>query len=159
MRSSAGPGRPIRVMGVLAVLLSLGVTGCSSSDSTDADELPFAGSWVLTNPDTGATYLRVIEQVPDGFVASFYTDQAEWCDGLPYRSEFSVEVIDDVTLRTTGTSNQCSGGQEFVNDFAVSDLVFDPATDTHRDMADPPGWEYRRDSSIEPGDLYPSEGT
>lgn len=139
---------------IIAVLVAASVLwGCGGDSSTST----FAGSWVKTNPDTGATHLWIIEQVDDGYDSWFYTDRAEWCDDQPYWSEFSPEVIDDVTLELTGVTNQCFGGEEFSNSVYVGRLVFDPATDTMRDASDPVDWQYDRDSSIEPGDLFPTD--
>jgi hypothetical protein len=138
----------------IAMLIVASVMGGCGGDSSNST---FAGSWVMTNPDTGATHLWIIEEVDDGYDSWFYTDRAEWCDDQPYWSEFSSEVIDEVTLESTGVTNQCLGEAEFSNSFFVGRLIFDPETDTIRDANDPAGWHYDRDSSVEPGDLFPAD--
>jgi hypothetical protein len=143
-------GKAIRIIVVLVVASVMWGCGGDGSHST------FAGSWVMTNPNTGAIYLWSIEEVDDGYDSWFYTDRAEWCDDQPYRSEFSPEVIDEVTLEFTRVTNQCLGGEESSNSFAVGRLAYDPESDTLRDAGDPAGWHYERDSSVEPGDLFPT---
>jgi hypothetical protein len=52
---------------------------------------------------------------------------------------------------------QCLGEEEFTDSFYVGRRIFDPETDTMRDAGDPVGWHYDRDSSVEPGDLFPAD--
>lgn len=66
-------------------------------------------------------------------------------------------MVDEVTMDFTGVMNQCLGEEPFSNDFYTGTLVYDPDTDTDtmRDAADPEGWVYQRDTSVQPDDLYP----
>jgi hypothetical protein len=134
---------------IAAVSIGAAMAGCG------ADEVsPFVGSWTQTQP-SGATFLWVIEEAEDGYAAWVYTDQAEWCDGEPYWSQHQPTLIDEVTIEFTGVTNQCYGGERFSNSFYSGQLIYDPVTDTMRDAEDPEDWRYQRDTSVEPGDLYP----
>jgi hypothetical protein len=135
---------------ILAVVAVVGVvTGCSEDEAS-----PFVGSWTQTQP-SGATFLWVIEETDDGYDAWVYTDQAEWCGDQPYWSEHQPEMVDDVTMDFTGVTNQCLGEEPSSNSFYTGRLVYDPDSDTMRDEADPEGWVYERDTSVQPSDLYP----
>ena len=57
-----------------------------------------------------------------------------------------------------GSPTSASGETESSNSFFVGSLVLDPETDTMRDASDPVGWRYDRDSSVEPGNLFPTDG-
>ena len=140
----------LRRAAILAAVAIVGVVaGCGEDEVS-----PFVGSWTQTQP-SGATFLWVIEEADDGYDAWVYTDQAEWCGGQPYWSEHQPEMADDVTMDFTGVTNQCLGEEPFSNSFYTGQLVYDPGTDTMRDEADPEGWVYERDASVQPGDLYP----
>lgn len=138
-----------RIVILAVVAIASVVAGCGEDE-----ESPFVGSWTQTQP-SGATFLWVIEDADDGYDAWVYTDQAEWCDDQPYWSEHQPEMVDEVTMDFTGVTNQCLGEEPFSNDFYTGTLVYDPDTDTMRDAADPEGWVYQRDTSVEPDDLYP----
>jgi hypothetical protein len=137
------------VVMIAAVAVAAVLAGCGGDETS-----PFVGSWTESQP-SGATFLWVIAEADAGYSAQVYTDQADWCDGQPYRSEFRPTLVDDVTMEFTGVTNQCYGQEPFSNSFYTGRLVFDPETDTIRDVADPEDWHYRRDTSVEPGDLYP----
>lgn len=143
-----------RILVIATMALAALVGGCGSDETSQDDRSPFVGSWTQTQP-SGATFLWVIEEADDGYTAWVYTDQAEWCGDQPYWSEHQPELVDDVTMEFTGVTNQCFGEEPFSNSFYTGRLVFDPDTDTMRDDADPEDWVYRRDTSMEPEDLYP----
>jgi hypothetical protein len=138
-----------RVVILAVVAIATVLAGCGQ-----AEESPFVGSWTQTQP-SGATFLWVIEDADDGYDAWVYTDQAEWCGDQPYWSEHQPEMVDEVTMDFTGVTNQCLGEEPFDNSFYTGTLLYDPDTDTMRDEADPEGWVYQRDTSVQPDDLYP----
>jgi hypothetical protein len=143
-----------RIVAVALVAVAGFVGGCGSDEASQVEPSPFVGSWTQTQP-SGATFLWVIEEADDGYAAWVYTDQAEWCGDQPYWSEHQPELVDDVTMEFTGVTNQCFGEEPFSNSFYTGRLVFDPDSDTMRDDADPEDWVYRRDTTLEPEDLYP----
>lgn len=138
--------RGVRAICLLAVASV--VWGCSGSS------VPFVGSWVEHQP-SGTTFLWVIEESDDGYLASVYADQVEWCDNGPYQGHYQAELVDETTMRYTSITNQCYGGEEFSISDITGSLIFDSETDTLHDAGDPEAWRYQRDSSVNPTDLYP----
>jgi hypothetical protein len=141
------------------LLVEEGGTVLRRTSGRSSDEFypssPFAGTWYLTNPDTGDGYLRVVEETADGFLLSFYARSAWWCDGLPAWSASTGTLIDDTTLEYTSFASAC-GDDPGTDDGFQSTLVFDPATGTHRDLGDPdaPGWAYERTYFVQPDSIY-----